>query len=574
MCRRVSVVLAFAGSLLFLFTTVRANQPKTDYWPTCSSPQNIAPATNIGGNLYALPRTPLAWNGLDYGTAWVDVSDFRVHFRRYYADGTPQSAGVVVQNTTNSDTSFSPALVWNGSGYGLAWIGLQSGDADYQVYFARLDADGNMIGSPLKVSFVGQPETGSCAAPALAWNGSDYVVVWYDTRNNATSGEDVFATAVGGDGSILGSGAYHDIVICDASNSQVNPAVAWNTGLGAYEIVWEDFRNGANYDIWGRAFFEASGSPSPQRQLVATSNTMEYPALADSGNGLSMVWTDYRDGNPETYFNQFHGDQLAGTDTNLSNNSSFSIDPMIVWTGAEFGVFWADNKTGYYEIYFQRVSADGVPQAGNVEVTQGSGGSRQPVAGFGRYGYLVSFAGTQATYGTNYIEPFGCNYAYTPTCPSGVMAYGVSSTAATISWQPVDGNGTDIAYYEVLRDNMPVGKTSNNYFTDTGLTSGTTYLYSVITVNAAQQQSYGCSSTTSSVYVKPSAAVTLKVNKSNPDAVLSWTDTSNMTSYNVYRGTNPQVMQKLGSTSSQTYDDANALTNSNVYFYTVDDPGQ
>lgn len=570
--RTVAILSILSGFLIL--TAARANQPKTDYWPTCSSPAYIAPAQFIGGDIDVNLRSPMVWNGQDYAVVWSNYSDGRVHFQRFYADGTPEAAAAAFDTSTNINSYQSPALVWNGSGYGVAYIGQEGGDTYDQVYFARLDADGNMIGSPLKASFVGQTETAGCMQPALAWNGSDYVIVWVDNRNSGSTGSDIMTTVVRPDGAILQSGTYHDINVCNASYNQLAPAVAWNTGLGGYEIVWQDFRNDANYNIWGATFFEYTGSPNAPNILVSTANTAESPALADSGNGLSMVWTDFRDGNGETYFNQFHGDQLLGTDTNLSNNSSFSYNPRIVWTGAEFGVFWQDYRTGFYQVFFQRVTADGVPQGNNFQVTQGSGGNVEPTAGFGRYSYLVAFTGDQTTYGYNYIEPFGCTYAYTPTCPSGVMAYGVSSTAATISWQPVDGNGTDIAYYEVLRDNMPVGKTSNNYFTDTGLTSGTTYLYSVITVNAAQQQSYGCSSTTSSVYVKPSAAVTLKVNKSNPDAVLSWTDTSNMTSYNVYRGTNPQVMQKLGSTSSQTYDDANALTNSNVYFYTVDDPGQ
>jgi hypothetical protein len=47
-----------------------------------------------------------------------------------------------------------------------------------------------------------------------------------------------------------------------------------------------------------------------------------------------------------------------------------------------------------------------------------------------------------------------------------------------------------------------------------------------------------------------------------------------MNNYNVFRGTSPQVMQQIGSTSGQSFSDPNVLMDNNLYFYTVDEPGQ
>ncbi len=83
----------------------------------------------------------------------------------------------------------------------------------------------------------------------------------------------------------------------------------------------------------------------------------------------------------------------------------------------------------------------------------------------------------------------------------------------------------------------------------------------------------GCG-TANSVYVKTNATLTLIVNKQDPNAVLSWTDAQPLNSYNVFRGTSPQVMQQIGATSGTSFSDPNVLKDSVLYFYTVDDPGQ
>jgi hypothetical protein len=194
---------------------------------------------------------------------------------------------------------------------------------------------------------------------------------------------------------------------------------------------------------------------------------------------------------------------------------------------------------------------------------------KYPGAAFARYGYLATGTIYQ---GANFVQAWGCNYASQPPCPENLVAYNVTGSTATISWLPAIDNYTDIAYYQVYRNNTLVGQTSDTYFTDTGLSANTTYEYAVRTVNAAQYTSTGCG-TGSSIYVKSNATLTLTVNKSQPDAVLSWTDAS-MNNYNVFRGTSPQVMQQIGSASGQSFSDKNALMDNNLYFYTVDEPGQ
>ena len=185
--KKLIVVFAWLFVVLIVGAAWASAPPEPDYVPLCGSPQDIAPLQAAGGNK-VYDRSDVVWNGKDYAVAWVDYADLRLHFRRFFADGTPAAAGVV-PSTLSSSSSDAPSLVWNGSGYGVAWVA--NSGSSYQIYFARLDANGARIGSEVKASFVGSSETNHCWSPSLAWSGAGYCVAWYDYRNGTY---DIFAT--------------------------------------------------------------------------------------------------------------------------------------------------------------------------------------------------------------------------------------------------------------------------------------------------------------------------------------------------------------------------------------------
>jgi len=540
---------------LFFVSTVVLSQNDLFYWPICQNPQNIAPMQNAGGS-QIVARSSVVWNGKDYAVVWVDYADFRLHFRRFYADGTPASSATI-PSTLFSYHYSPPKIVWNGSGYGVAWVAWSG--FKYQIYFLKLDQNGAPIGSPLKVSFVGISETASCYAPDLAYSGNGYCVTWHDNRNG---NKDIFATLLNNSGAIT----YSDTPISAAPNDQYLPRIAWSNGVGKYQIVWNDSRSGSKYEIYGSQISPSNVVTSNTQLVSGTSNSYD-PVVADMGNGLGMAWEDYRDGNWEIYFAKLSADgSKIGTDIRVTNNSSDQLSPAIVWTGAEFGIFWMDYRNGNYEIFFQRVSSSGTILGSNTQVTY-SGDMEYPDAAFARYGYLA----TGAMYGgANYVSAWGCaNDTTPPSCPQNLVAYNITGTSATIAWIPSVEDYTDIAYYEVYRNSNLLGLTSNNYYTDTGLSLSTTYNYYVRPVNAAQIINGEC---TNSIYIKTNATLTLLVNKNNPNAKLTWND-EKLNNYNVYRGTSPQVMTLIGNTSGQEFDDPNVLLDNVTYFYTVDEPG-
>ncbi|MDQ1742225.1 MAG: hypothetical protein QOE23_564 [Pseudonocardiales bacterium] len=71
-----------------------------------------------------------------------------------------------------------------------------------------------------------------------------------------------------------------------------------------------------------------------------------------------------------------------------------------------------------------------------------------------------------------------------PAAPDMPSSTGVTTTAATLTW-PAATDDRGVTGYQVLRDGVQVGSTSSLSYTDTGLTPGGTYSYTVRAVDAA-----------------------------------------------------------------------------------------
>ncbi|MGO4496436.1 fibronectin type III domain-containing protein [Paenibacillus sp. 2RAB27] len=146
-----------------------------------------------------------------------------------------------------------------------------------------------------------------------------------------------------------------------------------------------------------------------------------------------------------------------------------------------------------------------------------------------------------------------------PSVPTGLTATPGNAQVA-LTWAAVSGATS----YNVYRGGTKVSSPTTASFTDTGLTNGTSYSYTVSAVNSA-----GESTQTSSVNSTPVAPVLpavptgLAATAGSAKVSLTWSAVSGATSYNVYRGG-----VKIASPTTASYNDS-ALTNGTTYAYTV-----
>jgi uncharacterized repeat protein (TIGR01451 family) len=101
-----------------------------------------------------------------------------------------------------------------------------------------------------------------------------------------------------------------------------------------------------------------------------------------------------------------------------------------------------------------------------------------------------------------------------PSAPSNLVSSGVTSNSVTVSWTASTDN-VSVAGYRVLRNGAQVGTSVQTTYTDTGVSPSTTYIYTVVAYDAANNASapsQGLSVTTAAVTSGPITFVQLQEN--------------------------------------------------------------
>ncbi len=156
-----------------------------------------------------------------------------------------------------------------------------------------------------------------------------------------------------------------------------------------------------------------------------------------------------------------------------------------------------------------------------------------------------------------------------PTVPSGLSSSSVTMTGLIVSWAASTDN-VGVTSYRVFRNGSQVGTTANTSYTDTGLTPGTSYSYTVAAIDAAGNVS-GQSSALAVGTLADTQAPTVpgkptSSTQTMTSVTLAWTGSTDnvaVTSYRVYRnGT------QIATPTVTTYTDT-GLTPGTSYSYTV-----
>ncbi|MFC5529654.1 DUF4832 domain-containing protein [Cohnella yongneupensis] len=157
-----------------------------------------------------------------------------------------------------------------------------------------------------------------------------------------------------------------------------------------------------------------------------------------------------------------------------------------------------------------------------------------------------------------------------PSAPTGLASPGKTSTSVDLAWNASTDN-VGITGYLVFRGGTQVGTPTGTSFTDSGLTAGTAYSYTVKARDAAGNISAASSvlsvTTTPPDTQAPSVPAGLAVSSKTSNAVsLTWTastDNTGVAGYLVFRGST-----QVGTPTGTSYTDT-GLSASTAYTYTV-----
>lgn len=188
---------------------------------------------------YFLSKVASAYCNGYYLCAWEDGRI--IHATRIRTDGSLVDTLPIEICPYDSD-SYNPFITCDNAKYMIVW---ESYDylpwSSWNILGARVDTSG-MVLDPSGINI-----TRNCPsdemAPAATYNGNQhYFIVWQDRRNGNW---DIYGTRMTTNGNIIDSSG---IGICVAPGDQIAPKVVC---IGQYYlVVWQDFRNGLDWDIY------------------------------------------------------------------------------------------------------------------------------------------------------------------------------------------------------------------------------------------------------------------------------------------------------------------------------------
>ncbi len=303
--------------------------------------------------------------------AWQDArggTGTDIYAQRVDATGAPRWTTDGVALCTAVGIQGPLAIVADGAGGAIvAWADARGG-AGFDVYAQAVTAAGAPRWAPNGVALC--TAAGDQNAPVIVADGADpggtgsgAIVSWQDNRN-FTTGYDIYARRV--DAAGVAQWSADGVVVCAAAGKQDSPAIVPD-GAGGADIAWTDQRS-TSADIYAQRV-DASGGPQWAADgvaLCAAAGSQGFVALvSDSAGGAIAVWQDGRSGY-DVYAQRVSaaGAVLwAAGGVAVCVATGWQYSPAIVADGAGGAIVaWEDGRVTFFDIYAQRLGADGAPQ--------------------------------------------------------------------------------------------------------------------------------------------------------------------------------------------------------------------
>lgn len=303
----------------------------------------------------------VAFNGANYLVVWDDLrsGSYDVFGARIDPatglvlptdiDGIAISTGIASQQL--------PSIASNGADFFVVWQDTRTGPA--KIYGARVTGAG-VVTDANGIALGGGPAAQS--SPSVAWDGTNYFVVWEDTRN---AGTDIYGVRVGPDGHTLAADADNGIAVNKAVSSQSHPRVAC-AGTRCL-VVWTDNR-GADFDIYGARVVSATGTvtdaePSPL-PIATLASSQTNPSIAYDGvhGNYLVAWDDFTPGAaPDIRGRRFvdsTGASLDATPIAIATGAQPQRTSSLAFDGTTFLATWTD-AGGAATIFGALIGTDG-----------------------------------------------------------------------------------------------------------------------------------------------------------------------------------------------------------------------
>jgi hypothetical protein len=285
-----------------------------------------------------------AFDGTNY---LVGIQGDAIGFSRVGAQLVSQSGSLVGPLISTGRTGGAPNVAFGGSIYLMIWEDDQN---DFDLYGQLITPSGSLSGTPFLIkSGFGRQSPGG-----IGFDGTNFLVLWKDNDPNdngqCDSGEgtceDVYGQLVTTAGALLGPA----IPISTQDESQKAPAVAFD-GTN-YLVAWASRRSGPElWDVYGR-FISKTGELSDQFMIGETPSPSYNPiSIAFDGENYFVVWNrDIGLGYPNPTIWDIYGRMVSpsgsfpGPEFAVSTATGSQAFPFAAFDGMNYLVSWTDAR--------------------------------------------------------------------------------------------------------------------------------------------------------------------------------------------------------------------------------------
>jgi alpha-amylase len=173
-----------------------------------------------------------------------------------------------------------------------------------------------------------------------------------------------------------------------------------------------------------------------------------------------------------------------------------------------------------------------------------------------------------------YVGQTEATPATTPAAPANLTATAASSSGINLTWSASTGATTYTVYRSTSATGTFSSVTSTNAisYADSSLTPSTAYYYYVTAGNSAGTSTASTTATASTQAIPiPDAPAGLTATPASSSAInLTWTASSNATSYKVYRSTSATgTFSSIGTPTTASYADSGLNAGTTYYYYVM-----
>lgn len=258
---------------------------------------------------------------------WFDnrAGNYDIYSQRIAAGGAVVWTTNGVATCTMAADQLTPDICTDGAnGVIITWTDFRS-STDFNIYAQRVGPSGAIVWVVDGV-VLNNNVAYAQIDPKIVDDGlGGAIVSWTDYRTGTTA--DIYAQRVNSTGAVQWTAT--GVIICTATGDQIYSQLTSDGNNGAY-ITWEDHRNAGNSDIYAQriASNAALNWAATGYEICTVGNDQLRPSMVINGNaGAIVVWQDFRNGNNFDIY-----------EVGFNTTGIIGIDPFGNYTPEEFSL--------------------------------------------------------------------------------------------------------------------------------------------------------------------------------------------------------------------------------------------